>query len=369
MTSRALINQESFMKKILVAFMTACVVFLAGCSKIEVKNEKGWWTDYDECLKAASESGKKIMMVISADEVEKSGETLKQELFYTEVFMQKYQDEYEFCEIDVSPSLIVNAFPKNNIPEAIRNDKAKTRKFLNEHKKGQRDAAKILEKRMKIMATFDVTHRPMMVFITKEGYPIADVQYFPSAQIETFDEIIEYYSPRITEYLTLVETAHNSTGLDRVKAIDDLYNRTSNSYRYHLTELMREIPKLDKENKSQLVGKYLLALATSDTIDATIARKPHKIAQIYEKVAKNKFLSKQEQQQAYFAELYIIGKNSPTDKELKQMKVLLDKIILLDPSSPIGMQAASKLEQLNEFIKRREEYEKKIKEESEGSDN
>ena len=356
------------MKKLFFVFLAAVTVF-AGCSKVEVKNEHGWYTDLDECLKASSESGKRVMLLVSSDEVEKIGTVLKEQLFYTEEFAGKYQDKYEFCEIDVSPSLFINAFPENNIPKHMRDDKKKSKEFLKEHSKGKGAAKKILDKRMKIVALYNIQHRPMMLVMTKEGYPVFDIPYFPSAEMGTFEEIIAYYDPHIDNYEKLVEKVNKSEGLDKVGAIDDLYNSTDNSYRYCLTPYFKEVVKTDKNNDTKLVGKYLLAIATSDILDATIARKPQKVPKIYEKVAKNKFLTKQEQQQAYFSELYILGKNMPTEKELKQMTALLEKIISIDPESSIGKQAASRLTQLNEFIKRKEDYEQKIKEESEGADN
>ncbi|MBR5932827.1 MAG: hypothetical protein IK002_02460 [Treponema sp.] len=356
------------MKKFLLA-LTVIMTFVSCSNSIEVKNEHGWWTDYDECLKSAKANNKRIMMVVSSDEIDKMGLVLKQDLFHTEEFISKYGDKYEFCEIDVSPSLFINAFPESNIPKDIRDDKKKSKEFLKERRSGKGAAKKILDKRMKIVAVYDIQHRPMMLVMTKEGYPVFDVPYFQSAEMEMFGEMMAYYDPLILGYEKFVEDVNNAEGLDRVIAIDALYNNTNNAYRYSLTPLLKEVPKLDQANETKLVGKYLLAIATSDTIDATIARKPQKTISIYEKVAKNKFLTKQEQQTAYFAELYLIGKNTPTEKEIKQMTALLDKIIAIDSESAIGKQAASKLEQLKEFVQRKEEYEKKIKEESEGADN
>lgn len=354
------------MKKLLVKVIAAfALVFaFAGCSKAGTKNQAGWYEDYDECLKAAKKSEKNIFLLVTRDDSDQVSANLKEKLFFTNEFVEKYSKDYELCVTDISNELFVKAFPEKNVPKDIRDDEEKSKEWLKNAKKEKAYYSKILEKRMRIVSLFGINFTPTLFVTTKEGYVMNAITYFASDKLDEFDAMLASHSEQFTSYINLVKNVDNSKGLARVQAINTLYEATNHSYRYMITDLMREVEKLDKKNETQLVGKFLLAIASSDSMDAYIARKPEKVPDIYEKVAKNPKLDDDQRQQAYYAAAYVIGTNTPSPEITEKLIYLLKKAIEIKPDTPIGQHCTELLAQVEDFKIRQDEMNKKIEEES-----
>ncbi|MBQ0002684.1 MAG: hypothetical protein KBT21_04020 [Treponema sp.] len=354
------------MKKMLVGIFTvfACLFAIAGCSKPEVKNEFGWYEDYDACLESSKKSGKNIFLLVTRDDSDTVSKDLKAKMFYTSEFTEKYSSEYEFCVIDVSSDLFVKAFPEKNIPKDIREDEAKSKEWLKNANKEKSKYEKILEKRMKIVTVFGINTTPTLYVATKEGYVMNAITYFPSDKVEDFDEELESLKDGMSSYMNYVKTVEASKGLARVNAINDLYEATNHNYRYMITDLMREVEKLDKKNETGLVGKFLLAIATSDSTDLYLNRKAEKVPAVYEKVAKSSKLNADQKQQAYYAAAYIIGNNTPSPKVTEKLIYLLKKAIEINPETQIAQHCEGLLKQVEDFKIRQEEMNKKIEDEA-----
>lgn len=354
------------MKKLLVKIVAAFAIAFAfaGCSKETVKNQYGWYEDYDACLKEAKKNNKRVMLLVTRDDSDQISANLKDKLFYSKEFTDKYSSEYEFCVVDVSNDLFVRAFPEKNVPKEIRDDEEQKKEWLKNAKKEKAHFEKLLEKRMRVVTLFGINVTPTMFVTTKEGYVLNVLTYFPTDVLEDFAEDFDSYKDRMNDYETLVKTVDESKGLARVKAINNLYEATNHNYRYMITDLMREVEKLDKKNETELVGKFVLAIASSDSMDAYIERKPEKVPDIYEKVAKNPKLDADQKQQAYYAAAYVIGTNTPSPKVTEKLFYLLKKAIEINPETPIGQHCSQLLSQVEDFKIRQDEMNKKIEEES-----
>lgn len=331
------------MKKFLLVLAAAMTVIFASCSNKEVKNEFGWYTDYNACLKQAKAENKKVFLIVSRDESDNVSATLKQTVLYTPEFAEKYGNDFLFCENDISPSLFKAAKPPK---DADKETKKNSKKF-----------EKILDERMRVVTIYGIQNTPTMFMLSPEGYVIKDFTYIPCANVGEFDILLGMYGEEISGMQELMETVRNSTGLDRIRAIDTLYEVTNSTYRYLLTDLMREVEKLDKKNETELVGKYVMAIATSDAMDAYMKRKPETVAAIYEKSAKHKMLTPEQKQQSYYAAAFVVGSNTPTPEETKQIINYLEKAIEIDPESNIGKHCAGLLETVKEFKVRQDEAE------------
>lgn len=339
------------MKKILFAVLVACTLIFSGCSKTEVKNEFGWWTDYDECLAAAKKNDKNVILLISRDGSDRVSAGLKESVFHKPEFNSMFGENFELCEIDISPELFVKANPKKDAPKEEKRDSKKYKK--------------ILDKRMRVVTTHGVQMTPTLYIATKQGYIIRDILYMPCDSVESFAELVDPYRDEIVEFCELVSTVENAKGTEKVRAIDTLYETANRNYRYQMTDLMRQVEKLDKKNETGLVGKYVLSLATSDAMDAYLARKPESVCAIYEKVAKHPRLSDDQRQQAYYAAAYVVGSNTPTPEETTKLIELLEKAIEIDANSGIGQRCTELLAQVKDFKIRQDELQKKV--EAEGA--
>lgn len=342
------------MKKLLFIFCTFICLALTSCSKPEGKNEYGWYTNYQECLAQAKKDDKGIILVISHDETDQVSAELKRTVLHTPEFATEFGKDFYFCENDVSPTLFKKARP----------DKEASSKEKKESKRYQ----KILEDRMRVETIFGVQNTPTVYLISSDGYVIKDFTYIPCLNVEEFKILLAAYETEIEEKQKLINAILSANGIEKVFAIDNLYENTKINFRYMLTNLMREVESLDKENKTGLVGKYIMSIASSDAIDAYINRKPEIIADIYEKAAEHPMLNNNQRQQQYFAAAFVVGSNSPTPEQTLQMIEYLEKAIAVDPNSQLGKVCAERLEQVKEFKGRQDAAEARKKAESASED-
>lgn len=338
------------MKKILLLIVSVAALSFAGCSKVETKNEFGWFTDYNACLKSAQKENKNVMLVISRDEADGMSSTLKENIFHTEEFADMFYSDFEFCELDVSPSLVKKSYAGE---DASREEIREAKQYK-----------KIVDDRMRLCSILSIQVTPTLYLLTKEGYVIQDVPYLPVTDVNSFSELLAQYKPEIENLENLVEAVSLAKGKDKVLAIDNLYENCNKTYRYQLTDLMRQVEKLDSKNETGLLGKYILAIGTSDSMDAYFNRKPESVPGIYEKVAEHWSLTPEQKQQAYYAAAYIIGSNAPSPEVAEKLIDILQKIIDIDETSSFGKIAARSLEQVKDFKQRQEETERQMEEES-----
>lgn len=336
------------MKKFLLILASVMTLVLTSCGT-ESKVANGWFTDYEACLKQAQKDNKKVLLLVSRDEADNVSANLKQNVFYTEEFYAAYSENFTFCEIDVSPSLFKAANPGKDAD-------AKAKREAGKYKK-------ILDSRMRVVTIYGVQNTPVMYVLSKEGYVMQILPYLPCTNTEEFGQILDSYKGEIDAYQTLVDDVNKASGIERVKAIDTLYENTNAGFRYMLTAEMKKVEKLDKKNTTGLVGKYVMAIATSDAMDAYLNRKPDTVASIYEKAAKHPALSDDQRQQSWYAAAYVIGSNTPTPEVTVKIIDYLEKAIGINPDSEIGKHCAGLLAQVKEFQIRQKEMENKVKEE------
>lgn len=338
------------MKKFLLILSSVMALVLTGCSKAEVKNEYGWYTDYNACLKQAQATDKKVILIISRDESDTVSADLKKNVLYTPEFAETFGADFEFCENDISPSLFKAAKPPK---DADKETKKNAKKF-----------SKILESRMRVVTIHGIANTPTVYVLSKQGYVIKDFTYVPCTTVKEFEEMIDEYKPGIAAYQSLIDDVYAAKGKEKIAAIDRLYEYSNPNYRYMMTDLMRQVEKLDKKNETGLVGKYVMAIATSDAMDAYISRKPDQVEKIYAKAAAHPQLTPDQRQQSYYAAAYVIGSNTPSPELTVKIIDYLEKAIEINPDSGIGQHCAGLLAQVKEFKVRQDEAEQRKKDEA-----
>lgn len=321
------------------AFLTAA---LSSCAKRVAPDANGVYSDFDSALKAAQKSGKKILLFFTKLEDGGFNESIVNGVLGAADYKELLGGEFETCRIDYSRERFSKK--SENFNEA-QND---------------RD--------MKTAVIYGAENPPSVLLLTKEGYVISNITYIPAKSPKEFLEIIEVDRENIAVLESLLSEIEKARGLDRVAKIDELYENTATNYRYQLRGLSEQVIKLDKKNKSGLVGKYLLARASTKAMDAYLRREPEKAVEAYLEPLKSKFLSVEEKQRSYFAAAYITGNNSPSVENSKKIIGYLTQARDLNPDSPLAERCKFLLERQERILAGQEETAaKKAAEESEAA--
>ena len=258
---------------------------LCSCSKKGLPDANGVYSDFDSALSAAKKSGKKLLLFFTKLEDGGFNQTIATDVLGAADYKEILGQEFESCRIDYS-----------------RERFSKKSESFNEAQ-NDRD--------MRTAVIYGAETTPAVYVLTKEGYVLMNITYLPVKNPKEFFEVIQSDRENINAMETLLSEIESAKGLERVKKIDELYEKTSTNYRYQLRALCDQVIKLDKKNNSGLVGKYLLARASTKAMDCYLRREPAKAVEAYLEPLKSSFLSVEEKQRSYFAAAYITGNTDP----------------------------------------------------------
>lgn len=317
----------------------AAAAFFCGCSKKSAPDAYGVYSDFDSALSAAQKSGKNILLFFTKMEDGGLNEKIVNDVLHASDYNEVFGNEFETCLLDFSRE----RFSK------------KSENF--DEEKNDRD--------MKVAVIYGLETAPAVMILTKQGYVITNITYLPADNPQELSKIIELDRKDIDDMNKLLAEIDAAKGLDRVAKIDELFEQTNANYRYQLRALSDEVIKLDKKNESGLVGKFLLARASTKAMDCYLRRQPDKAVDCYLEPLKSKFLSVEEKQRSYFAAAYITGKNDMSVENSKEIIEYLSAAIELDPNSELAERCRFLLERQEKILANQIETEAKKAQEAE----
>lgn len=324
-----------------LAALAAAALF-CGCSKKSAPDAYGVYSDFDSVLAAAQKSEKKILLFFTKMEDGGHNEKIVNDILQAGGYNELFGGEFETCRIDYS------------------------RERFSRKSEGFDEAQN--ERDMRTAVIYGVDTTPAVVVLTKQGYVISNITYLPVDDPQGLKNIVELDRENIDGIENLLAQIDAAKGLERVQKIDELYEQTKANYRYQLRGLCDQVIKLDKKNESGLVGKYLLARASTKAMDCYLRREPDKAVDCYLEPLKSKFLSVEEKQRSYFAAAYIVGKDSPGVENSEKIISYLQSAIELDDKSPLAERCRFLLERQEKILANQKEMEeKKAAEEAEAT--
>lgn len=327
------------MKKIFLFLIFFAIVF-AGCVRNSSKDEFGIFHDLEKTISVAEKSDKKILLVFTKLESGGFNETLVNQVLHAQDYQEKIGAEFETCQIDFS------------------------KEDFSSQKKSAKKTKAQTERDMNTTVIYGVETPPTVMILSPQGYVISSITYLSCINVQEFSNIIEVEREKIDAMEKMVTAVKNAEGIEKISAIDLLYENTHANYRYQLRKLCDEVVRSDKKNESGLVGKYLLARASTEAMDCYLARKPEKAAECYIKYVRSKFLSVEEKQRCYYAAAYITGNERPSVKISEKILGYLDSLVKLDSETPIAKQAQFLAERQQKILERQKEAEAQNNEEA-----
>lgn len=223
-------------------FLTAAL--LSACQK-KASGWSGWRTDFDKACKEAAKKEKNILLLFTGEDWD--GKT---PAFRTSVLESKefgaIAKQYVLLHIDFSQA----EFALTDIGDDASAEQQRQAKEIEAE----------YEKREDLADTYNLTQYPSFYILSPEGYLLARFPY-ERESIGTTAELAEKLAElgdTIAAKEALIAAVRTSGGLERVQAIDALFEDTAPECRACLAPLAAEVPQLDARNESGLLGKYEL---------------------------------------------------------------------------------------------------------------
>ena len=144
-------------------------------------------------------------------------------------------------------------------------------------------------------------------------------------------EILEEQAERIQAVSSAIVRVQSSSGAEKVRAIDMLYEATPETGRKPLDGLVREVPSLDPSDASGLVGKYEFIRVYEDAIESTSEGIRDGVAESFVDIAENGHLSPAQKFEAFYNAAYLMALFGDSDYD--RMHELLGKAKESDPEN------------------------------------
>lgn len=271
------------MKK-LITLASAILLSLALVSCGKKIDSTGWLSNLEDGKKAASAEGKKILLFFSTDDSDKKSANLKNQVFKTEEFLKAYTEKYILVNLDYSNERY------NSAPDGIKKD----------------------------LRTFDVYSAkgtPYFLVLSAEGYVITPLAFNDDTDFATVRTTFNEAEEAINKFDELLEKTKTGTTEEKLAAINEIVENTDPSVSYHLTPLNKLYLSLDKGNKTGDSLKHLIAITYAKAEDHFLDNEPEKASEEFVKLSKNKILSEEDRQIAFYTAGYLLASSGSNNLE------------------------------------------------------
>ena len=271
------------MKKLFLIIIAILFSFsiLSCANNVDTSN---WISDFSSAKKAAVKENKKIFLFFSADDMDQVSKNLKENVFNTEDFLKTYTEKYILVNLDFSDSRY------DSDQDGLQED-------------------------MKISERYNIQTVPYFFILSKEGYVITTLAFDASADFDTVKITFSEAGETVAKFDENLAKTQTGTKEERLQAINDIYEHTNPQLVYHLTPLNQLYLSLDKNNESGNCSRHLFAISYAKCFDFMLDNEQQKVPEEFASLAKNKLLSAEEKQMAFYNAGYFLAQSGSTDYE------------------------------------------------------
>lgn len=321
-------KKNRIISAVLIAFSLAALV---SCG-----TKSTWLTDYEQARKTAAKKNKYLMVFFSGNDWDSASSALREKVTDNPVFTKSVSKDYVLVNIDFSQDIYQKVLSYD--------EETATEEETKEYNK----LAEEYGKKSEIAKHYNLASYPAIFLATPDGYIIAQLEYYADLDTaETMAERVASLKETADSIKALSEKVAKAEGIDRVKAIDSLYEATKVNYRITLNDLIKEIPSLDKENETGLLGKYEMQICYIDAIEYAAIQDMKAASKVFEDAAENGHLSLEEKQEAYYTGAYVLASEPQFD--FPRIISLLEKAYNIYPAGSHAEDIKGTLEEVKEL--------------------
>ncbi len=264
-------------KILLTSLLLIFVLGISSCSKKE--------SEFSKIKKEAQKKNQKILLVFTGNKWSQESLDFTNAVLNDKDFNKTIAKNYIVFKIDYENDFEDSVLDKKNINENV---------LLGQE--------------------YSLSQIPQVYLLSPQGYVMTVLD--PDDKVNSassLEEKIFSKAEEITHIEFLLSEINSKEGSEKVYAINSLYEATDANYRLPLRDLITEIPNLDPENTTELLGKYELELAYMEAITAAQNKNLKGISDIFEKVCQEGHLTPSQTQTAYYTEAFVLAGTGSKD--------------------------------------------------------
>ncbi len=281
-----------------------------------------WYASLSDAKSAAEKNDKKIFLLTGFDS--ELATEFKEKVLGSRKFLSVAGKKYVLLDMMLS----ADGLEGNSSEEAQR--------------EGGEKSSMILD--------YNVKDEITLLLLSREGYFLSELPYKASSlSVEGLVSALDEAEKDMEKMDSILSEVRKSSGTDKVRAIDSLYEATDENRRRPLLPLCREIADLDPGNISGLLGKYELQLTFDDVYKMLSKDSVDEAAEKFVSLAENGHLDRTQKFHAYYYAAYLYPLVGSTDFD--RMLELLEKSYASDPSNEHSGDISLMIEQTQKMKK------------------
>lgn len=297
------------MKKqnLLLILLLAISISFVSCGKKVTANENGCFISMEDGAVNANKKKQNILLVITTGTDDEFSKNFIENVLSTEEFKNQIASKYSVVNFDFSEETYTKTVDSEEF-------------------------ADVMYRNARVASILNVQAAPAIYFFTPEKYFITEVYLddYPFS-VSSLEAAISDCEDTVKSINQLVKETKKGSAEKRVVAIDTLFEATDSIQKTFLGDLIEEVIKLDKNNKTGLVSKYIVANANAKASEAFLEGKIDDAIQAFVTGAKEKFIEPGHAQQLYYMAAYVLIMSESTDTT--QISAYLQKAIDAAPES------------------------------------
>ncbi|MCQ2593271.1 MAG: hypothetical protein MJ188_10870 [Treponema sp.] len=288
---------------LLIALLVTSFFVSCGKKNTPLLDECGCFLDMESAKKQAAKNNQDILVIVTSDGDDYISQQFISDIIKTKAFEEQIGKKYTIFHFDFSQK----AYEKTVAPEnATKEEKQKAEQF-----------ALLMQTGYQFACLLDCKYTPSIFLLTKDGYVISEVEYEDEIlDVDDFSTLLQNYNQISAELNEKVLATTTGTNLEKVVAIDELYNSTEETYQPFMLDLAKQIPTLDKKNESGLIGKYLVLAAESEAIALYTKGDIGGAVKTYVDATSNPYMEASQKQECYYLAAYLLGSSGSEDYNL-----------------------------------------------------
>ena len=318
-------------RKLAVSLFTSALVFAA--APVFALGNNGFYADMDSGLAAAKKSSQSVLVFITQEGEDELSASFMETVRSDEVQGQ-IASRYALVHMDFSQS----AFQKTVVRDAD------SKEVQEEAKK----AADVMQKNSRFAALINPEFTPAVYMFTSEGYYVSHLVLKGDEKADGFMAALKADEVKLNAIREMIAKTKVGKSLEKVSAIDALFEATQPEYRFFLIDLVNEAINLDKKNKSGLMSKYIITRTEYDAMICFYDNNASGAVNAYVKAAKEKFLSAEEKQQAYYMAALVLVKSSGPES-VPMIVNYLEKSLEAAPKSAVASKVKENLDYFKDY--------------------
>ena len=323
--------KKNILRRLAAALFTSALVFAA--APVFALGNDGFYADMDSGLAAAKKSAKSLLIFITQEGEDELSAS----------FMKTVTSDGVLSQITPSYELVGMDFSQKSFEKTVVHDVDSP-----ENQQAAKDAADVMQKNSRFAALINPEFTPAVYLFTAEGYYVSHLVLKGDENAEGFMAALKADEVKLNAIREMIAKTKVGKPLEKVAAIDEIFEATQPEYRFFIIDLVNTALNLDKKNKSGYMNKYIITKTEYDAMIAFYNNDAKAAMDAYEAAGKNKMLTKDERQQAYYMAALVLVKSSGPET-IPQVLDYLQKSLDAAPASKNAPQIKENMEYFKNY--------------------